>query len=228
MTNNFWIVSEEEKETISELNKKSISEEKKNSHFTIIDLEDYYKLFDKKEQTLIQKYLAINPKEIGYKLPFLGFSNQPKNLISVSNQVYVSGRRKHALSKQYLPGKVYTGFKKLVDEMEKDIKKRVLVEWGYRSPACQVHNFFKFFQFYKFNFLQTIKRVCFPDYSEHVCSQRQAIDFITEEGIDDDFDRTKEYKWLLVNTGKFGFYESYPKNNKLDMMYEPWHWHYES
>ncbi|MEK9156811.1 MAG: hypothetical protein AAB448_01590 [Patescibacteria group bacterium] len=25
----------------------------------------------------------------------------------------------------------------------------------------------------------------------------------------------------------FHLYESYPKDNALDMMYEPWHWHYE-
>ena len=58
--------------------------------------------------------------------------------------------------------------------------------------------------------------------------KKQAIDFQIEEyTIGNDFDKTEEYKWLQKNAKSFNFYESYPIDNNLDMMYEPWHWHHE-
>lgn len=223
----FWIISEKEKKIIASLVKKGNLEEQNNPKFTIISFESFDKLLNEDEIALCKKYLAIDPKEIGYKLPLLGFEDTPDNLVEISNQSYTWENKVETIPNQYIPKTVYDAFIRLMDAMELDIKKRVLVEWGYRSPARQVHNFFKFFQYYKFDFDQTISRVCFPAYSEHVCDQRQAIDFITAEGIDDDFDKTSEYKWLQKNAHKFGFYESYPKDNKVGMMYEPWHWHYE-
>lgn len=115
-------------------------------------------------------------------------------------------------------------------EIEKDIGKKLLIQYGHRSPARQVFIFFDVLarENFNFDFNKALKRVCFPDYSEHVCSKRQAIDFMTEDGIrGDGFYMTEEYGWLKNNANKFGFYESYPKDNKLGIMYEPWHWHFE-
>ncbi len=55
---------------------------------------------------------------------------------------------------------------------------------------------------------------------------------MTEEGIPTidkplDFVNTQEYKWLLKNANKYGFYLSYPENNLDGITFEPWHWHYE-
>lgn len=224
----FWIASKGEKKVITSLVEKGNIEERNNPKFTIISFESFYKLLSEDEIAICKKYLAIDPKKIGYKLPFLGFHDTPNNLVEISNQSFTLEGKVETIPTQYIPKNIYDAFIKLMDAMEVDIKKRVLVEWGNRSPARQVHNFFKFFQYYKFDSDRTVSRVCFPAYSEHVCAQRQALDFITTEGIDDDFDKTPEYKWLQVNAHKFGFYESYPKDNKVGMMYEPWHWHYET
>jgi D-alanyl-D-alanine carboxypeptidase len=112
--------------------------------------------------------------------------------------------------------------------MSDAIGKKVLVLYGYRSPARQVFIFFDILErIYNFDLDKTIRRVCFLDYSEHVCTKRQAIDFMTSDGEKgDDFDKSEEYQWLQENAAKFGFSESYPKDNVLDMMYEPWHWAY--
>lgn len=226
VSNNFWIVSDEEKPLVVSLNKKSDREERTNRGFAIMDLDDYFKLFTNEEIALIKKYLSFDPKQTGIKLPYLGYE-PPIDLMEVSDQVYLENGKERKLQPQYLPKRVYKAYLSLVSAMSKDIGKKVLIEWGYRSPACQVHNFFKYLEYHKFDFGQTISRVCFPDYSEHVCVKRQAVDFITTEGIDDGFDKTKEYMWLRENAASFRFFESYPKGNKVGMMYEPWHWHYE-
>lgn len=113
--------------------------------------------------------------------------------------------------------------------MREEIGKEIGVLYGYRSPARQVFIFFDILERkYNYDFDKTIERVCFPDYSEHVCFQKQAVDFLTKEGICEGMERTKEYEWLKENAVRFGFTESYPKDNNLGMMYEPWHWRYEA
>ena len=52
-----------------------------------------------------------------------------------------------------------------------------------------------------------------------------AIDLNT---VEDDFQYTKEYKWLKENSYKYGFIERYPKNKEYitGYGYEPWHYRY--
>ena len=71
-----------------------------------------------------------------------------------------------------------------------------------------------------------LKENTLPGYSEH--HSGRAIDFISEGSsvLSIDFEKTKTFKWLLKNGTKYGFYLSYPKNNKDGIMYEPWHWMY--
>jgi len=63
-------------------------------------------------------------------------------------------------------------------------------------------------------------------YSEHQLGT--TVDIITS-GLDgqlnDSFDKTEAYKWLLDNAQKFGFELSYPKGNDY-YVYEPWHWRF--
>ena len=179
---------------------------------------------------ILKKYLAINPEDLGFRTSFLGFEEAPKNIVQVPNQVIDAQNGSHIIPTQYLPVHVFHAYERLNTTMQIDINKRVLVLYGYRSPARQAFIFFDILErIYDFDFKKTIRRVCFPSYSEHVCSQRQAIDFTTAiEGRSEDFGKTQEYEWLKKNASTFGFYESYPKNNVFDMMYEPWHWHYEA
>lgn len=119
----------------------------------------------------------------------------------------------------------------MMDAMEQDIGKRLRVESGYRSSAHQM--FLVIFSLQKFNYgLRTaLKRVAMPGYSEHGFPQRQAIDFITMEGIDGSenttrFEALPEFQWLQKNAARFGFELSYPKGNSQGIDYEPWHWRY--
>ena len=38
------------------------------------------------------------------------------------------------------------------------------------------------------------------------------------------FARTPEFHWLQRYASRFGFYLSYPRNNRQGIAYEPWHW----
>lgn len=62
-----------------------------------------------------------------------------------------------------------------------------------------------------------------PYTSEH--NTGLAIDF---NGVDDNFYKTKEYKWLMENAHKYGFIERYQEKHKqcTGVIYEPWHFRY--
>ncbi len=225
-----WDFTEEEKGLITSLVAKGRAEQAKNEKFAIIDFDSFYKLFTDKEAAIMKKWLAIKPEDIDYKLPFLGAKDSSNDIVAIANQTYTANGHPQIIPCQYLPKDVYEAYQRLNKAMQEDIGKNLLVLFGHRSPARQVFLFFDILErIYDFDFNKTIQRVCFPDYSEHVCTQRQAIDFKTQDGLSsDEFDTAQEYAWLQENAKQFGFYESYTKNNQLGMMYEPWHWHYEA
>ena len=63
-----------------------------------------------------------------------------------------------------------------------------------------------------------------PGYSEHHTGN--AIDLTSKElkGLSVSFEDTEEFAWLVDHAETYGFYLSYPKDNKEGIMYEPWHW----
>lgn len=62
-----------------------------------------------------------------------------------------------------------------------------------------------------------------PGYSEHQLGL--TVDLNSTE---ENFDQTKEYKWLKANSYKYGFIERYPKGKEFitGYGYEPWHYRY--
>ncbi len=62
-------------------------------------------------------------------------------------------------------------------------------------------------------------------YSEHQLGT--TVDMITTGlgGNLDGFDRTEAYRWMVANAYKYGFINSYPKDNKY-YVFEPWHWRF--
>lgn len=63
-----------------------------------------------------------------------------------------------------------------------------------------------------------------PGYSEH--HSGCAIDINTPgcAPTEEEFDGTAAFAWLTVHAGRFGFTLSYPRDNALGFIYEPWHW----
>ena len=69
-----------------------------------------------------------------------------------------------------------------------------------------------------------LKENTLPGFSEHHTGY--AVDFVSKNSnsLSTNFESTDEFKWLINNANRFGFYLSYPKNNESGIMYEPWHW----
>jgi D-alanyl-D-alanine carboxypeptidase len=63
-----------------------------------------------------------------------------------------------------------------------------------------------------------------PGYSEH--HSGRALD-VTTDGVrplELEFENTGAYRWLAQNAGRFGYFLSFPQNNRYGYTYEPWHW----
>jgi D-alanyl-D-alanine carboxypeptidase len=63
-----------------------------------------------------------------------------------------------------------------------------------------------------------------PGYSEHHTGR--AVDIATPGGpvLETAFETSVAFAWLRENANGFGFYLSYPENNRCGYQYEPWHW----
>ena len=65
-----------------------------------------------------------------------------------------------------------------------------------------------------------------PGFSEH--QSGRAIDIGTPgvAPLDETFELSPAFAWLRAHAGEFGFRMSYPRNNTLGVIYEPWHWYF--
>ncbi|MBL8522799.1 MAG: M15 family metallopeptidase [Betaproteobacteria bacterium] len=63
-----------------------------------------------------------------------------------------------------------------------------------------------------------------PGYSEHHTGR--AIDIAIPEApeLEEEFELTEAFHWLVQHAGRFGFTLSYPRGNRDGYKYEPWHW----
>ena len=205
---------------------------KQDFHAQLISFNDLYAFLSREEKKLIDKVCSVEPKDYGKKhTVFYGIRPIPKNLVAIANQTYFSANNKKIIKvkTQYLPKLVFTVFLKIKKAMRKDLGKSINITSGYRSPAYQAVILFITFFENKWNVKKTLWRLTLPGCSEHGYSLRQAIDVAPENGIKNikDFNKTKEYAWLLQYAKKFGFSLSYPKDNKFGVMFEPWHWRFE-
>ncbi|MGN6518375.1 MAG: M15 family metallopeptidase [Dokdonella sp.] len=63
-----------------------------------------------------------------------------------------------------------------------------------------------------------------PGYSEH--HSGRAVD-LTAPGfvpLEEEFEHSAAFAWLVANAARFGFALSYPRDNLHGIAYEPWHW----
>lgn len=73
---------------------------------------------------------------------------------------------------------------------------------------------------------QVLAATAAPGFSEHHTGR--AVDLTTQgcKPLEESFAVTEAYRWLRANAGMFGFHESYPRNNRHGILWEPWHWCY--
>lgn len=206
-----------------------VPEKKKEGTAPLMTFTELYTGLGEEEWEFLNRVLAINPrKSFGFQGHYLGGSQGEESFERIENQWMEKNGRHEKIDPQYLPKKVFQDYEEMMQAMEKDLGKRLLVESGYRSPAYQFYTFLYYLPKHNYSLVETGRWVALPGYSEHGAPHRQAIDFVNQEGINgednpEEFERLPEYQWLFKNAHRFGFELSYPRGNK-GMAFEPWHW----
>ena len=67
-----------------------------------------------------------------------------------------------------------------------------------------------------------------PGFSEHHAGTALDIGTPGEAPAEEPFERTSAFEWLRANAGGYGFAMSYPRDNPHGIVYEPWHWRFQS
>jgi D-alanyl-D-alanine carboxypeptidase len=65
-----------------------------------------------------------------------------------------------------------------------------------------------------------------PGYSEHHTGCAVDIGTAGCDELEEVFERSPAFKWLVKHAPRFGFFLSYPRRNRYGYKYEPWHWKY--
>lgn len=63
-----------------------------------------------------------------------------------------------------------------------------------------------------------------PGCSEHHSGRAVDIGYAGMPPLEEDFETTPAFVWLLRFGADFGFQLSYPRDNRHGYLYEPWHW----
>lgn len=63
-----------------------------------------------------------------------------------------------------------------------------------------------------------------PGYSEHHTGCAIDIGCEGEAVLEETFDQSEAFNWLMNNANKYSFFMTYPKDNTTGICYEPWHW----
>lgn len=197
-----------------------------------LTFDELYAPLDKEDTVFLKSFHDLDAKTLGVHIPFRGIAAGDPGLFRIENQVVKMEGKETTIPPQYLPKDIYDQYLVMMEAMEKELRKRLYVESGYRSSAYQLYLFVFYLQNHDYSIKETVKWVALPGYSEHGSPEHQAIDFINGNGISGEtnpaeFENLVEYKWLLGNAGKFGFTLSYPKNTP-GITFEPWHWRFDT
>ena len=210
-----------------------ITAKKRDGSANLLTWEELYHPLAVEEQGFVDAIRAIKAEALGSTSHYFGESAGPSSLVSVGPQQILKDGAPAPLDMQFLPNDVHEAYETMMQAMERDLGRRLLVESGYRSPAYQLYLFMFYLPSHEESIRETNRHVALPGYSEHGNPQRQAIDFINQDGINGEdhpeaFEALPEYAWLAQHAAQFGFSLSYPRNNPHHTAFEPWHWHYEA
>jgi LAS superfamily LD-carboxypeptidase LdcB len=208
-----------------------INQRREKANLATLTLDELYTPLSKSNKIFIKSFQQLDAKKLNINLPYRGMAVGNEEFVLIKGQSVRIKGKSEPLPPQFLTKEVYQYYTAMMDAMQKDIGKRLCVESGYRSSAYQLYLFLASLKNHRYSIRETAKFVALPGYSEHGDPRHQAIDFINENGVNQDspaeFEKLPEYQWLLKNAKPFGFVLSYPRNSKEGITFEPWHWRYE-
>lgn len=71
---------------------------------------------------------------------------------------------------------------------------------------------------------EVLEYSAYPGYSEHHSGNAVDIGTPGSEPLEEEFEQTAAFVWLLNRAADFGFSMTYPRDNPYGIAYEPWHW----
>ena len=149
------------------------------------------------------------------KYNYLDKDYKPENIVTISSRYAYSGNE--------APKEILDYYIEMFEQAEND-GVDLVISSAYRDYENQKETY----EYYKsINGEEYAKKYAsLPGYSEHQTGL--AFDILTIGVLTDEFDKTKEYEWLINNSYKYGFILRYPKGkeNITGYDYESWHFRY--
>ena len=71
---------------------------------------------------------------------------------------------------------------------------------------------------------QILRVSALPGFSEHHTGRTIDVTTPGSKVLEEEFENTSAFRWLVKRAGEFGFTMTYPRGNKFGVAYEPWHW----
>jgi len=209
----------------------SINAKKLDGSANLLTWDELYAPLTPEQRAFLDAFRALKAETLGATSHYFGEPETAPDLAPVGSQQVLKDGVAVPLDPQHLPREVFDAYQAMTAAMARDVGRKLLVESGYRSPAYQLYVFLQYLPKHGYSVRETNRFVALPGFSEHGAPQRQAIDFINEQGINgedhpEEFEALPEYEWLTQHAREYGFYLSYPRDNPWDTSFEPWHWHY--
>lgn len=161
-------------------------------------------------------------KDLGWELTLVNTDNKMPEDYNITLKSIDEYRQFDSRAIKYLNN--------MMNAMIKDRISNVWIQSAYRSVESQTEVYNKQIQEYiKQGKTEeeakrlTEKSIMIPECSDH--NLGLAIDF---NYVEEEFENTKGFKWLVENAENYGFVLRYPKGKEdiTKVKYEPWHWRY--
>ena len=209
-----------------------ITAKKHDGTANLLTWEELYSPLTGDERAFLDAFRALKAEVLGSTSHYFGDVSPTAEIVPVGFQQTLTDGTPAPVDPQFLPRPVLDAYHAMMEAMQRDLGKTLLVESGYRAPAYQLYLFLFYLPKHGYSIRETNRFVALPGYSEHGNPDRQAIDFINEAGINgedhpEQFETLPEYRWLQQHAKAFGFFLSYPRDNAYHTAFEPWHWHHE-
>jgi LAS superfamily LD-carboxypeptidase LdcB len=210
-----------------------IGARKPDGSANILTWQELYEPLTDAQRAFLDAFRAMDAKALGATSHHFGELPAAPDIAPVGRQQVIKDGAAKPLDPQFLPRNVLAAYRRMMEAMQADLGRQLLVESGYRSPAYQLYLFLYYMPKHGHSVIETNRFVALPGHSEHGYPPRQAIDFINEAGINgedhpEEFEALPEYAWLQRRAKEFGFALSYPRGNAYNTAFEPWHWRYEA
>lgn len=121
-----------------------VTERRKAQTMAWLTFDELYAPLNREEQAWVRRLEKIQPMDMGIQTPFCGHATGEESLVVLAGQRIKAKPREgepdstQEMVSQYLPAPVHASYQRMMDAMEQDIGKRLLVESGYRSSAHQM------------------------------------------------------------------------------------------